>query len=482
MSELRTLSRHAGTVLVGQLAVMAFGVADTIIAGRYSPHALAVLSLASSIYISIYVALNGMLQALLPVWAELHGANRTLAFGRSVRQALYIAAGAAALGMLALLYPDPWLSWTQVPTELWPDVRAYLRILAIALVPSLLFRMYSTLNQSLGYPRLVTWLQAGALLVKIPLSWVLTFGLGDVTGMGVVGCAWATLAVNTLMMMTGLWLLRTQDIYRPYQLWRLPEKIEWPVIGRFLRMGVPAGLSIMVEVTSFTLMALFIARLGSVASASHQIAASLAALLYMVPLALGIASSARTGYWLGAGDARRARQAAGMGIGLAMGAALACAGLLLLGREHIAHAFTNDPLVAQAAIIWLGWVAVYHLADAVQAVCAFLLRCYRITVAPLLIYTAFLWGLGLYGGYLWAYDTSVLGGFMHWAARPSVDAFWISSSLALSAVSIMFAVLVWRASGISQTPDTAVNTHQDSEASSMLTQRLAGKTNMNVEP
>jgi hypothetical protein len=46
----------------------------------------------------------------------------------------------------------------------------------------------------------------------------------------------------------------------------------------------------------------------------------------------------------------------------------------------------------------------------------------------------------------------------------------------------MFAVLVWRASGISQTPDTAVNTHQDSEASSMLTQRLAGKTNMNVEP
>jgi MATE family multidrug resistance protein len=76
MSELNTIARHAGTVLVGQLAVMAFGVADTVIAGRYSPHALAVLSLASAIYISIYVALNGMLQALLPVWAELHGGNR----------------------------------------------------------------------------------------------------------------------------------------------------------------------------------------------------------------------------------------------------------------------------------------------------------------------------------------------------------------------------------------------------------------------
>jgi MATE family multidrug resistance protein len=445
MSELRTISRHAGTVLVGQLAVMAFGVTDTVIAGRHSPHALAVLSLASSIYISIYVALNGMLQALLPVWAELHGGNRRAEIGRSVRQALYISAIAAALGMTGLWFPDPWLSWTQVPTELWPDVRAYLRVLAVALVPSLLFRMYSTLNQSLGYPRLVTWLQAGALLVKIPLSVLLTFGAGDVPGMGVVGCAWATLVVNSLMMLTGLWLLRTQDIYRPYQLWRLPEKPQWKVLRHFLRLGVPAGLSIMVEVTSFTLMALFIARQGALASASHQIAASLASVLYMVPLALGIASSARTGFWLGAGQAHRARHAAGLGIGLAIGAAGVCAAALLLGREAIAHAFTNDPLVAQTAMVWLVWVAIYHLADAVQAVCVFLLRCYRITLAPLLLYTAFLWGFGLYGGYLWAYDDSALSGWLQWTGRPAVDTFWISSSLALAAVSALFAALVWRA-------------------------------------
>jgi MATE family multidrug resistance protein len=213
-------------------------------------------------------------------------------------------------------------------------------------------------------------------------------------------------------------------------------------------MGIPAGLCIMVEVTSFTLMALFIARLGSVASASHQIAASLAAVLYMVPLALGIASSARTGYWLGAGDARRARQAAGMGIGLAIGAAISCSSLLLLFRDSIAQAFTNDPLVAQAAVVWLGWVALYHLADAVQAVCAYLLRCYRITIAPLLIYAAFLWGFGLYGGYLWAYDSSALEGWLSWTARPTVDAFWISSSLALATVSLMFAALLWRITNI----------------------------------
>jgi MATE family multidrug resistance protein len=274
MSELSTIARHAGTVLIGQLAVMAFGIADTVIAGRYSPQALAVLSLASSIYISIYVALNGMLQALLPVWAQLRGAGRTAEIGQSVRQALYICAGAALIGCTALWFPQPWLSWTDVPQALWPEVRAYLQVLALALVPSLLFRMYSTLNQSLGYPRLVTWLQAGALLVKIPLSYALTFGvqLGEwqLQGMGVVGCAWATLGVNMFMLLTGLYLLRTQDIYQPYRLWQGMESPQWLQLRRFLQLGVPAGLSIMVEVTSFTLMALFIARLGAVASASHQ--------------------------------------------------------------------------------------------------------------------------------------------------------------------------------------------------------------------
>lgn len=439
MSELRVILRHAGTVLVGQLAVMAFGVADTMIAGRHSPQALATLSLASSIYISIYVALNGLVQALLPVWAELHGAGRQAALGRSVRQALYICAAASLIGIVALCFPKPWLAWTDVPHALWPQVRAYLQVLALALVPSLLFRLYSTFNQSLGLPRLVTWLQAGALLVKVPLSAVLTFGAGNWPGLGVVGCAWATLAVNSLMLLTGVWLLRTQDVYRPYQLWLRLEKPDAAQLRRFLSLGVPAGLTIMVEVTSFTLMALFIARLGEVALASHQIAASMAAVLYMVPLSLGIATSARAGYWMGAGQRARARHAAHTGLGIAAVMAVLCAATLSLSRHNIAQTFAKDAAVAAAAAVWLGLVAWYHLADALQAVCVFALRCWRVTLSPLLIYTALLWGMGLYGGYLLAYE-----GLGPWTATQSVQSFWLTSTVALALVTVLLlARLEW---------------------------------------
>src|SRR4030095_348280 len=150
--------RHAGTVLVGQLAVMAFSVTDTIVAGRYAEGALAALSVAAAIYISVFVSLTGALQALLPVWAELHGARRTDDIGRSVRQSLYVCGAATVIGMAVLLFPSPMLRWTEVPPAMRGDVEAYLRVLAFALPPALLFRLFGSLNQSLGKPPLVTWL------------------------------------------------------------------------------------------------------------------------------------------------------------------------------------------------------------------------------------------------------------------------------------------------------------------------------------
>lgn len=437
MFEARTIIRHAGTVLVGQLAVMAFGVADTLIAGRYNASALAALSVGSSIYISIYVALNGLITSLLPVWAELRGAGSHTGLGQSVRQALYLSLGVIILGTLALLFPEPWLSATGVPEVLQNDVKDYLRVLAIAVGPSLLFRMYSTLNQSLGMPFWVTALQIASLGIKIPLSIWFTLGGWGLQAQGVVGCAWATLVVNTWLMLMGIYLLRSQKVYQEFQIWKPLEPPNWTMLKAFLRLGIPAALSIMVEVTAFTLMALFISRQGVVAAASHQIGSSLATLLYMVPLALGIACSARVGFWIGANETRQAEKAAHTGLQLTLLFALVLSLSLALGRDKLASLFSVDAAVTMAAASVLGWVALYHLVDALQAVCAFILRCYKMTVLPLIIYSIMLWGVGLWGAYVWAYQ-----GIGTLSRRPEVSTFWISSSFALGIVSMAFVALV----------------------------------------
>jgi MATE family multidrug resistance protein len=319
------------------------------------------------------------------------------------------------------------------------EILQYLGVLALALPPALLFRLYSTLNQSLGKPAMVTWLQLGSLLVKVPLSIWLTFGGGGMPAQGVVGCAWATLIVNYALFALALCLLRTGSLYQPYRIWRRPESASWPTLKAFARLGIPSGLAIGVEVTSFTLMALFVARMGTVAAASHQIAANLAAVLYMMPLAIGIATSARTSFWLGADNPNKARRAIGLGFVLVTASAGLMATALVLLREPLTHLYANSPQVIELTVPLLLWVASFHLFDGLQALGVFVLRCFRITLTPLLVYAVLLWGLGLYGGYQLAYVGNDL-----WPALQTPAAFWMASSAALFLTAVIFWLLIWQ--------------------------------------
>ena len=439
MTERATITRHATTVLVGQLAVMAFGVTDTIVAGRYSEKALAALSVGAAVYVTVFVALMGVLQALLPTWAELHGAQRHHDLGRSVRQALYLAALGTAVGTTALLFPGALLQWTEVPAALQGDVVRYLGVLIFALPASMLFRMYGTLNQALGHPRIVMRLQMFSLAVKVPLTiWFVFGGLG-LPAHGAVGCAWATVCVQWLMVAISAWLVRTQDIYRPFAIWQRLERPHWPTIAEFAKLGVPGGLSVMVEVTSFTLMALFIARQGAVASAAHQVTANLAAVMYMVPLSLAIATSARVSFWLGSNDPKAARHAARTGFRMAVVMALIMCSVVFLARGRIAAIYSGNPQVVALASGLLAWLALYHLGDSMQAMLVFVLRCYRVAVAPFVAYCVLLWGVGLAGGYALAYT-----GLGPIEPQYSPEGFWAAGAIALLMLPPILAAILWR--------------------------------------
>jgi MATE family multidrug resistance protein len=298
--------------------------------------------------------------------------------------------------------------------------------------------------------------------MKIPLSILLGLGwtsgpdgrfalpfIAAIPAMGVDGCAWATVVVNVTMLLVALVLLRTQALYRPYDLWRRIEKPDWALLRHCARLGVPTALTVLVEISSFTLMALFIARQGTVASAAHQIGSNVVGVLYMLPLALGIATSARVSFWLGAGDAQQARHCAYQGLFLVSAASASFSAILFMSKTPLSAFYATNPAVAAMAASLLGWVAAYHVADAVQAVCGFILRSYRVAIAPMVIYATLLWGLGLGGALVWAYaDVPGL------TPRPEPSTFWICGvlALALAAVSLLALLLRATARATAQTP------------------------------
>lgn len=84
--------------------------------------------------------------------------------GRSLRQALYLCGALSLVGIAILPSPVPLLRWTEVPPALRVEVGNYLAVLALALPPAFLFRIYSTLNQASGLPQ-VGHVVAGGLAV-----------------------------------------------------------------------------------------------------------------------------------------------------------------------------------------------------------------------------------------------------------------------------------------------------------------------------
>jgi multidrug resistance protein, MATE family len=417
----------AWPVLVAQLATMAYAVIDTIMAGRFATDDLAAVGIGSAIYFSVFVGLMGVLLAVTPTVAHLVGAGRHAEIGEQVRQAMWLTLGLGVLSVLVFAYPEPLLALSDAPPAVGAKVREYLAIAAWGAPAGLAFRLFASYTTGISLPRLMMALNLLGLSVKIPLNWIFIFGHLGSPEMGAAGCALATTLVNWLICILAWLRCGLADEYRPHGVFARWSWPRWRDQRSLLALGLPIGGTFLVDVTAFTFMALFIARLGAVNSAAHQIAANVAAVMYMLPLAMGNAVGVLVGQALGARQFAVARSTGLTGIALALGLAAAAAVALTLSAHAVADLYSTDPRVQATAASVLVLVAGYHLMDAVQAVTVNALRGYKRAVVPLLVNIVGLWILGLAGGYAIgltdAVDLSLLG-----VATPlGVRGFWAAA-------------------------------------------------------
>jgi MATE family multidrug resistance protein len=390
-------------VWVGQLAVIVYGVIDTAMIARTSALDLAALAVGSAAYITVFVGLQGIVQAVSPMVGQLYGAGRLLEIGQVLREGAWLAAGVALAAVLCLAWTWPWLQLTRASPELGRTIAHYLWGLALAVPAAIGFRLFASFNTALSRPQITMRIQLGALAFKVALNWLLIFELG----WGAPGCAWATALVMWGMFLVSLGCLKWDSFYQKFELGRDGwQKPTWAAQRELLRLGLPMGAAYLIEVSGFTFMALFIARLGAVPVAGHQIAANLSTVLFMTPLALGQAASTLVAQSVGAGHRAQARQLGWHGIVLATILAVLMALLLWVLREPLLRAYSSDPVIVQAAFSLLALSLTYHVLDSCQTVAAFTLRAYKVATLPMLIYALCVWGVGLGVGYALAFNLS----------------------------------------------------------------------------
>ncbi|WP_367646228.1 MATE family efflux transporter [Azonexus fungiphilus] len=424
LTVLRGLLAHAFPILVAQLASIGMMVVDTAVLGHVSPQDLAAVAIGGGIHVALVFALVGIVQAVAPVVAHLHGARRDDEVAGVLQQGFWLALTLSLPGVVFLLHPGFVLAPFGMDAVVDAKVREYLGLLAWSLPAALFYRTFYAFCNALGQPRVLMGIGLAALAVHALLAWGLALAGWAGAPLGVAGCALSNIVIGWLACLgAALWLHRGPlgRRYRPFANWARPHPATW---RELLRLGLPMGFSNLVEITAFTLVALFVAGLGATVVAGHRIVANLSALAYMLPLSLAFATMAAVGQALGARDWLAARRLVRAGMGLAAVSSLAVGLLLWLAAEPLVAAYTDDPAVRGVALALIGYIAVYQFFDALQTIAGHVLRAYRVTFVPMLVQTVCFWGIALAGGAWLCY---------RWSPPLGVGGFWLASVIALVA-------------------------------------------------
>jgi len=432
-----SIVRLAWPVLVAQLAVIASGVLDTVMSGRYSAVDLAAVGIGASIYFSVFIGLMGVVMALSPIAGQLFGGKHYEKIGEETRQTAWLALALSVAGVLMLAFPEPFLRLSGAPAEVEARTRAYLQGIAWALPAMLLFRVFFALTTAVSRPRAVMAINLIYFAAKIPLNALFIYGSLGAPELGGPGCAVAT-AISSWIVFALAWIYCARHpFYAPF---RIFSRWSWPdpaILWNHLKLGVPLGLALFIEVTSFTFMAIFLARLGATTSAGHQIASNVTAVFYMFGLAVGNATGVLIAQAVGARDFALARHTGFMGMRIML-AVSTCSGVLItLAASRIVGFYSHDAEVQALATRLLVYVALFQVFDTAQVVIVNALRGYKITVAPMLVYTVALWGIGLGGGYALGLSGVSIANALGLAAPMGAAGFWLAGVASLVVASLI---------------------------------------------
>ncbi|MEW5915309.1 MAG: MATE family efflux transporter [Gemmatimonadota bacterium] len=371
-AELRDVTRLAGPIAVAQLGMMAMGVVDVLMVGRVSPQAIAAVALGNFYWVVIVFFGQGVIMVLDPLVSQAVGAGDDRALRLALQRGLVLVLGVSLFSALLLWPAQSVLTWSRQPAEVIPTATAYTH----AVIPSVpAFFLFIACRQTLQALHRVTPILVAVLVANVVnalLDWLLIYGHWRLPALGAVGSAWATTLSRWFMLAVLLTFTGKQLI--GYVLPRVPGAIAWRDLSAMLRVGVPIGFHLFLELAGFGTAMLLVGLLGTLPLAAHHVTIQLAALTYMVPLGVSAAAAVLVGRAIGARDAEGARREAGASFVIGVGFMGFTAVTFLVGAPWLARAFTSEPRVVALATTLIRIAGVFQLFDGAQVVATGVLR------------------------------------------------------------------------------------------------------------
>ena len=384
----------ASPVMLGMVGHIMVSFADNIMVGQLGAKELAAVSLGNSFF---FIAMSlgvGFATAITPLVAEADSSKNIQGVKNSLKHGLILCTFISLALLIGIFVSLPLMEKMNQPQDVVLLAMPYLKIIAISLVPLVIFEGLKRFSDGLSktkYPMYAAVFSNG---INIVLNYLLIFGMLGFPKLGIVGAGIGTLISRVLM------ILFILIIYFLNLNFKITEKA---VFKKIFDIGIPSALQMLFEVGIFTAAIWLSGTLGKIYQAANQIAFNLSAITFMVGVGLGVAAMIRVGNQKGLSDFLSLRRIAISVFMLTILIEIVFAVIFLVYNEWLPTIYleTNNPekLVENTEVILIASkllviVALFQIFDGLQVAILGALRGMQDVKIPTLIAFISYWVIG----------------------------------------------------------------------------------------
>jgi multidrug resistance protein, MATE family len=433
-TEIKKFLQLAIPLASAQVAQSLTGFFDTMMMGRLGAETLAAGGLASLTFFALLNTAAGVVMGVSPLVAEAYGAGQKTQIEKLARQGFWLVLLLSIPMMVAIAHLDSiMLQLGQAQTTV-TLANTYLDIILWGFFPAVGFAMLRSVVSGLSHARPVMLIVIIGTIFNIIGNYILGFGKFGFPRLEMAGLAIASvLALWGMFISLAIYILKHPQL-KTYRIFEQLNQIKPAIIWQLSKIGIPIGIFTALEVGLFTTVTYLMGALGTEVLAAHQIVLQTIVVIFMIPLGMSFATTARVGQWLGQKDVQGIKHSGYLSIGIGFIFTIFVAIAMLLFPRSIVGLYLdlNDPANAQIlalALPMLTIATISQVLDAVQKITYGALQGLQDTRVPMLLSIPAFWGVGLTTGY-------ILGFLCGWGGT----GLWLGQSIGVAIAAILFLV------------------------------------------
>ena len=303
-SPVKLIIRFMIPMFLGNVFQQFYNIADSIVAGQFiGVTALAAIGSTGSLMFFVTGWLNGLSSGFAILVSQWFGAKQYDRMRHYVAMSVYLAAAFAILMTAGLLIAnEPILRLMNYSDDIMPDVKLYMGIIYAGLIVTAAYNSLAAFLRALGDSKSPLYF----LVISAAINVVLDIAFIVVFGMGVEGCAYATvIAQGISALLCFIYILKRFPILH---LKREDFKISLESFRRLLALGIPMGLQFSITAIGTIIVQGAVNIYGEIYMAGFSAAGKLQNLIATVFTAFGATIATYVGQNRGAGRLDRVKQ------------------------------------------------------------------------------------------------------------------------------------------------------------------------------